>query len=637
MLRYSFGFAWLLATLFVAPLFAAPGRGGGGRPSFAGAGGGGARPNFGGGGGNVARPPQNFSRPPQNFSRPPQNISRPATPNINRPSVSNMNRPVQPSIQTPNITRPTTPGGGLGQFHPGGGAPTTRPTPTRPTLPPGGNVATRPTVRPPGDLKPIQRPGLPGGGNNIVNRPTLPERPGTFPQRPGTLPERPVTLPGVVDRPPNRPGPGVIDRPSLGQRPTPLPSFPRPLPERPTRPTGPPVIGGGNRPNYPNRPGPSPGWGVRPDRPWDRPGYWHNHDWNDHWHNHYVNNHFHNWYHGCWHGHWGNNWYSPILWAGAGYGVGSWWTYSNWGYGSAYYNPYYVAGSGYDYSQPIIVNQYVADTAVPAALQVEDRPPDENRALALFDEGAALFKDGKYPQAYAKLDAAQKLLPRDPVVHEVKALCLFALGRYKESAAILNALLASSPGMDWTSMSALYGDEADYTAQLRRLETHVKNNPTDAAAIFVLAYQYLVIGENDAAVRMLKAVVQRQPEDLTAKRMLDGLAPATPPVAAETPPATDAADAPSTDLTGEWVAKSEELTVELTVTAEGGFTWKATPKGKPPMTVTGNANASENSLALTSKSEGTMVGQVKSLGPDKFNFLMAGATSGDPGLIFTRR
>lgn len=80
-------------------------------------------------------------------------------------------------------------------------------------------------------------------------------------------------------------------------------------------------------------------------------------------------------------------------------------------------------------------------------------------------------------------------------------------------------------------MSTLYGNTADYQTQLRKLEKYCTDNPNDAAAYFVLAYQYLVIDAKDAAVDVLKVVVKNQPQDSTAKRMLDALAPAAAPTA----------------------------------------------------------------------------------------------------------
>ena len=118
-------------------------------------------------------------------------------------------------------------------------------------------------------------------------------------------------------------------------------------------------------------------------------------------------------------------------------------------------------------------------------------------------------------------------------MHEVAALCLFATGDYTRAAAILNSLLAAAPGMDWTTLSGLYGNVTEYTSQLRALERHCQEKPDDAAARFVLAYHYLIAGHDQDAATQLKFVVERQPEDQVAKRMLEALSPAEP--AAEAP------------------------------------------------------------------------------------------------------
>src|SRR5262249_43218068 len=151
--------------------------------------------------------------------------------------------------------------------------------------------------------------------------------------------------------------------------------------------------------------------------------------------------------------------------------------------------------AGYDYSQPVVVNNYVAPDADPAAqvAQAAPVPTASDEATALFDDGLALFKSGDYRPALVKFDAALQKLPGDPVVHEVRAQTLFALGEYPAAAAALNSFLSSAPGMDWTTMSSLYGNVDDYQAQLRKLEQFCSANHTDASAFFVLAYEYLVI------------------------------------------------------------------------------------------------------------------------------------------------
>ena len=135
-----------------------------------------------------------------------------------------------------------------------------------------------------------------------------------------------------------------------------------------------------------------------------------------------------------------------------------------WGVGPVFVNPHFVPVSGgFDYSQPIVINNIVSAEATADATATSEN----EAALQLFDDGIMLFKAGQPEAALAKFNAALKDLPGDPVLHEVKALALFALGRFRESAAVLNALLAVAPGMDWTSMSNLYGDVDEYTQQLR--------------------------------------------------------------------------------------------------------------------------------------------------------------------------
>jgi tetratricopeptide (TPR) repeat protein len=318
----------------------------------------------------------------------------------------------------------------------------------------------------------------------------------------------------------------------------------------------------------------------------------------------------------------------------------------------------------YDYSQPVVVTNYVtsdyvdpnivaqatapqvvaAQTTTPQVVAAPPQPSQTDAAQEQFNQGLAEFKAGNYQQALTQLDATLRQLPKDPVVHEVRALDLFAVGQYQQAAASLNSLLATAPGMDWTTMAGLYGDVDDYTAQLRALEQHCKANPKDAPAAFVLAYHYLVEGHQDAAVRALKVVVAQQPRDVIAKRMLDSLAPATAPesaVATTTPaappsPGDTAANAPQTELVGKWAAKAGDTAIDLIIEDDSQFTWKATQPGKPAKQLQGEFNASNDMLVLESKDQGSMVGKVKSITPDKWQFALAGGPPNDPGLSFER-
>ncbi len=319
---------------------------------------------------------------------------------------------------------------------------------------------------------------------------------------------------------------------------------------------------------------------------------------------------------------------------------------NGWGYSYAsYYNPYYaeplIAQSmPYDYSQPVVVNNYVSSTANESVSeqQTTRSTPQQAQALSSFDQGLVKFKAGQYVAALSDFNAAIKELPGDVVVHEVRSLALFANGDYKAAAAGLNSLLSSAPGMDWTTMSGLYGNPEDYTAQLRKLEQFCKSNPNDASAYFVLAYHYLVTGSKDGAVSVLKVVVKNQPKDVTAKRMLDAMSPPSGTAASPTAtPSTPAgADATQTDLVGTWIAQSRDTKIELSITEDSKFTWKAGSKDQTPVVLSGLLTAGRDGISLESKEQGSIGGAVESKGPDAWRFVISGAPASDPGLSFAR-
>ena len=105
------------------------------------------------------------------------------------------------------------------------------------------------------------------------------------------------------------------------------------------------------------------------------------------------------------------------------------------------------------------------------------------------------------------------------MVHEFRALTLFALKRYDEAAAVDYAVLSSGPGWNWSTLVGLYPDVDTYTNQLRALEAYVRSNPNSAPGQFLLGYHYLVQGHKENAGAQFEKVVQLQPQDqLSASR-----------------------------------------------------------------------------------------------------------------------
>lgn len=365
------------------------------------------------------------------------------------------------------------------------------------------------------------------------------------------------------------------------------------------------------------------------------------------WNQHCARNYNHNWYRGCSSGF--RPWFYPSFGIGLGYGwgyggVGLGYGYGGfgytpwgcnllayrWGY-SPYVNPYCSSYSyPYNYSQPVIIN-YAADYSATPSTVVEPAVAGEAVATDL-DAARDAFRAGDYAAAIDAADRAIKATPEDPAPHELRALALFAVGRYEEAAAGLNALLAVAPGWNWETMRAIYPDAATYTKQLRSLEAFVREHPDSAAGNFVLGYHYLVTNYTDAARKKLQRVVELEPKDRVAAQLLKGLDDkAAPPAMPEDAAPSDV----ETDIAGSWSARQGDARLQLSINDDGTFTWVA-PAGKEERTITGKYTLAGNVLVLEAESGETMVAKVTAVAADKFHFRFVGGPGDDPGVDFER-
>jgi len=378
-------------------------------------------------------------------------------------------------------------------------------------------------------------------------------------------------------------------------------------------------------------------------------------DWADNrredWQDFADNNHWNHgdWYHGCWNGHGGGWW--DHMWddhpAAAAVGL-TWWgvnRMSSWYGYSWYYNPYYTAPATgttvINYSEPIVVMpQETAATTPPkegdqaAATAPPAVTPDGSDTL---NQARSTFYEGKYSDALKLADETLKSMPKDAVVHEFRALVLFALKRYTDAAAAINAVLAVGPGWDWTTMISLYPDVATYTAQLRALEAARSQNPKAADARFLLAYHYLTAGHNDAAVAELKQVVQLQPKDGVAAHLLSSLTPPSEsPAPAKPAPAAEAKPIPAEQLVGTWTASGpNNAKYSMSLTGDGNFTW-GYAAGSKKQQVKGVYAIDGANLAMEPDGGGSMVAELALRDASTLHFAMVGAPENDPGLDFRR-
>jgi tetratricopeptide (TPR) repeat protein len=379
---------------------------------------------------------------------------------------------------------------------------------------------------------------------------------------------------------------------------------------------------------------------------------------------------------GGWGGGWGggmnNNWWA---WGLGGFGAGfltssmmGWGMGSslwNWGY-SSFNNPYYMPSNTIIVQQPspVIIEQPLA-VQVPAQQQITydysqpinteaPQPSQEvaDPALSTFEQARQSYIAGDYTAALNGVNKSLEALPNDAVMHEFRGLCLFALGRYGESAATIYPVLAVQPGMDWASLSSLYRDVNVFTDQLRKLETYRDQNRDTPSARFLLSYLYLSMGYRDQAKTELERLVKLQPNDKVASGLLSLLSstdesgnPLPPPegqqpepATAEAPKADPATVPPVTMLSGTFTAKPTDTdSITLVLSADNKFDWKVKSGSQSPRGFSGKFEYDEGVLALLSDQNGQrLVGRLTQLADNSFRFQVVDAPESDPGLVFTR-
>ncbi|MFM2002611.1 MAG: hypothetical protein RI963_2037 [Planctomycetota bacterium] len=556
----------------------------------------------------------------------------------------------------------------------------------------GGSGTSRPSLQPGGDrpslgsgtTRPAPQPGL---GSNIANRPsTLPggigsgagigERPGTRPgQGGGGIANRPATRPGqggegIANRPATLPGLGGAGE--LGSR---LPNQGENISNR-----------------FDNRPQTLE---DRRNQLSDRMSNYDREDWQQHrenmqndrqdwrgqnredWQDFADEHHYHHgdWYNDCWHGDgdWDFGDGMSYLWdnypIATAFGVSRWgvnrlaYGFGYWGYANPYalYPP--VVASSYTYSQPLVVyaDAGAAQPVDAASVVAQQVPPDQAAAaeatelvsttvpgsqptdegMRAFEEARAAFTSGDYDGALTLLDTTLKTMPRDTVVHEFRALVLFALKRYPESAAAAYAVLSAGPGWNWTTMAGLYPSVDVYTTQLRTLEDFAKQNPKSPDASFLLGYHYLTMEHTAPAHNAFKTALSLIPGDklltqltqmTTPKEQRDTLPKPLPAPEPVTPDKVLTAE----KMVGDWKATSGESGFDLKLAQDGRFTWSYV-RGKETQKVEGVYAMKDNNLALEPDAGGTMLAQVDFASPSEFRFLMIGGDPGDQGLQFAKR
>ena len=591
------------------------GGGGGGGGRGGGGGGGGGRPM--GGGGGAARPSGGYSGGARPGGGAPARPAYNPSPGISSPRPS---APVGGGVARPGGAPSQLPSGSLGNRGPG--------NMTGPAQLPNTGIGGRPNIGGPSVSNPIA--GRPGVGNPGVGNPGV--------GRPG------VGNPGVGNPGVGRPGvgnPGIGQGPGVGNRPSVLPG----LGLGAAAGIGAGAIGD----SLGRRQGQIADRGQNltdrsqnlQDRLGDRQDLRDNRqdfrddrreDWQNFRDDYYG---IHNgWYHGAWCDHWGDYW--SHMWSDhtAAMVLGTtFWGLNrmNYWYGTEdYVNPYYVEPAAVDATYA-----YYAPATIPVTVTTAEAPAApsglpagvSSEGMQKLEAARASFLVGQYQQALAATNAAIKSMPNDAVAHEFRALCLFALGNYKEAAATLHPVLAVGPGWDWTTMSSLYPSPDVYTGQLRALEAAVTKTPSAADLRFLLGYHYLACGHTDNAKVMFGEVKNLAPNDMVTTqltKMLGG-----PAANAPAPPKESTVKIDAAKLQGIWSAsRGGKTTFELTLSPDKSFRW-VYKAGKTTQEVKGAYAIDGNVLAMEPDAGGVMLAEIDDPADGNFDFKPIGTTGSD--------
>lgn len=301
----------------------------------------------------------------------------------------------------------------------------------------------------------------------------------------------------------------------------------------------------------------------------------------------------------------------------------------------AYVNPYVtrpvvIGSTRIDYSRPISVLRSPYELAY---LNDEDKAKLlHDRALEYFESARNAFFYGDLNKSYEDINRAIALMPDDATLHEFRALVLFSAGKYNEAAEVMHAVLAVAPGWDWTTLNSLYRDQAQYTAELRRLEQYLKANPRQAGPRFLLAYHYITMGYPDSARRQLQSVLLLVPDDkLSADliALLDEEQRESFPTQYGSLSAID-----QRTLQGDWKAVRATGNIELEL-KDGNFVWDYDLIGNDQK-FRGRYAIDDALLIMATEDGSQMVGTVQMRDRDHFVFKLLGNNANDSGITFAR-
>lgn len=172
-----------------------------------------------------------------------------------------------------------------------------------------------------------------------------------------------------------------------------------------------------------------------------------------------------------------------------------------------------------------------------------------NQYRQLFEEGIALFYEGRYDWAVIKLLGAAEKNHANAGSRLHAGHALFALGRYDEAIKLIARAFELSPSLisKQYDLRDEYANPADFDRQRAALSAYVKAHPADAGALTLLGYITFYSEGPGAAYPHLKEAARRDPHSYFIPKLLNLAAMGRGMPAQATP----SGDSPRREGTGE--------------------------------------------------------------------------------------
>lgn len=357
---------------------------------------------------------------------------------------------------------------------------------------------------------------------------------------------------------------------------------------------------------------------------------------------------YHTWHHGSWNYGYNSRWYSSHYYYNDNdFARGFMWGIGVWSLGNLIYDMGYQSYRN-PYPAPPVQSGDSKTTIVytqPISVSAAENPPGDEEAVALAEtksnealaRSRTAFKNGDYVTALKADEEALGYTPGDTTLHEYRALCLFALGKYGEAAGVLNPVLASGPGWGWDTLVDFYPSSSVYDEQLRKLEAYVKGTPGAADGHFLLGYQYLVCGYTDKAYEQFSKAYELQPADSISRQLRDLMKDSLPDDGdSEAEPPAAPAPVPSEKLVGNWVASpASGGKITFKMEESGDFVWTFV-NGDKTSELKGTYGLDDKGLLVLTTEDTQMVSSIALPQESELKFTLLGSPDGDPGLDFKK-